>query len=58
MLGVEYNCIITSELANQRTLKALFTFVLYTSFTYNRFSVKSLLRDFVLKPKHAQFVFS
>ena len=30
MLGGEYNWIITSELANQRGPKALFTYVVYT----------------------------
>ena len=34
MLGGESNCIITSELANQRAPKALFTCVVYTKIYY------------------------
>ena len=34
MVGAEYNCIITSELANQSAPKALFTCVLYTYIYY------------------------
>ena len=42
MLGGEYdNCIITSEVANQQTPKALFTCVVYTN-AVNRFLVEWL----------------
>lgn len=55
MLGGEYNWIITSELANQRGPKALFSYVVYTKdvHIYRNASLQRILAGNVFELKNS-----